>query len=129
MLLDLPYALRMLRKSRVLIAAGVLSLAIGIGAHAAIFSVVHVLMMNPLPYPQPERLGEIRLHSPGFSHRPGNTWITVMDLLSLTANDNKILLLTQAVNENWRCAYAHADTSISHIRNQGGKLEAVECRS
>ncbi|HTA71997.1 MAG TPA: ABC transporter permease [Bryobacteraceae bacterium] len=63
---DFRYAVRMLRKNLGLSAVIVLSLAIGIGANSAIFSVVHALLLRPLPYPEPERLANIWLHSPGI---------------------------------------------------------------
>src|ERR1700723_2822019 len=63
---DLQYALRMLRKNFMLTAVIVASLAIGIGANSAIFSVVDALLLRPLPYPQPNRLAALWLHSPAI---------------------------------------------------------------
>jgi predicted permease len=63
---DFRYAVRMLRKDLGLSMVIVLSLAIGIGANSAIFSVVDALLLRPLPYPEPERLANIWLHSPGI---------------------------------------------------------------
>ena len=63
---DFRYALRMLRKNLLLTAVIVVSLAIGIGANSAIFSVVDALLLRPLPYPQPDRLAAVWLHSPAI---------------------------------------------------------------
>ena len=63
---DLRYALRMLRKHSLLTAVIVASLAIGIGANSAIFSVVDALLLRPLPYPHPDRLAAVWLHSPAI---------------------------------------------------------------
>src|SRR5580692_11778275 len=63
---DFRFGFRTLFKSPGLTLVIVLSLAIGIGANTAIFSVVNALLLKPLPYPNPDRLAVLWLRSPGL---------------------------------------------------------------
>ena len=64
---DIRYALRAMRGSPGLTLVIVTSLAIGIGANTAMFTVINALLLKPLPYPDPERLAVIWIRNPGIS--------------------------------------------------------------
>jgi predicted permease len=87
---DLKYALRQLRRNPGFTVTVLLTLSVAIGANTAVFSMIDALLLRPLPYPQPERVGSLLTRYDGVatdgttidggnSSANGETWQLIHD--------------------------------------------------
>ncbi len=98
---DLRYGIRQLRRNPGFTAVAALTLALGIGANTAIFSVVDSVMLAPLPYSQPDRLVVVWESTPHFSH----VWISYPNFRDWQRNAHSFRQIV---------AYASADSDLTN---------------
>jgi putative ABC transport system permease protein len=78
---DLKYALRMLKKNPAFTGVAILTLAVGIGANSAIFSVLNSVLLRPLPYQNPGQL--VRVYSEFPTMKLQKFWLSAPELLDI----------------------------------------------
>jgi putative ABC transport system permease protein len=99
---DLRYSVRLLRRSRLLTASVVLTLALGIGANSLVFSVVRAVMLRPLDYERPDEL--VQLWESGKGAEAGTDWVSFPNFRDWQR---------QAQSFTGMAAYAYNATTVS----------------
>lgn len=108
---DLRFALRQLRRRPGFAAVVVATLGLGIGANAAIFSVVDGVLLSPLPYPEPDRLMRVYSQFPGLGF--DRFWVSAPEYLELA---------------RWNRSFSHLGAYARGAANVGGSERPVRAR-
>src|SRR5229473_1462508 len=120
---DLRYALRTLRKNMMLTLVIVASLGIGIGANSAIFSVVDALLLRPLPYPEPDRLAAVWLHSPGIGIL--RDWPSPGEFLDVQKENHSFEQMALAQSRTFTLTGREQPERVDGVRTQSGLLKML----
>jgi predicted permease len=94
---DVRYGLRILSKSSSFAAVAILTLGLGIGANTALFSVVNGVLLNPLPFPNPERLQAVYARTSAF----GESSISYPNFLDWRKDNTSFLSLSAFRSEDY----------------------------
>ena len=120
---DLRYALRVLRKNGLLTLVIVVSLGIGIGANSAIFSVVDALLLRPLPYPHPDQLAAVWLHSPAIGIL--RDWPSPGEYLDVQRENHSFEEMALAQSRVFVLTGRQQPERVSGVRAQSSLLEML----
>ena len=109
LLQDIRYAIRILRKSPAFTAIAILTLAIGIGANTALFSIVNGVLLNPLPYPHPEQLVAVYADSPETSQG----YVTYLNFLDWQRMNRSFSSITMYRNQDYNFSTSGPSERVS----------------
>ncbi len=124
---DLAHALRSLGRSPGLAASVILSLAIGIGANAAVFSVASALLLRPLPYADAERLVILWNRSPGLGI--AEDWFSTAQYFDIRTSHPGFEELALANGANYNLTGDGAPERVGTIRASANLLPMLGARA
>jgi predicted permease len=117
---DLRYAFRALAKNRGFAIAAILSLAIGIGANTAIFSVANALLLSPLPYRDPQRLVILWNRSPGLNIM--QDWFSTAQYFDIKSGHDGFEQVAIAIGANYNLTGTGEPERVGIIRASSNML-------
>jgi len=127
LLKDLRHAFRVLIAARVFTMAALLSLAIGIGANTAIFSIVDGLLLHPLPYADAERLVILWNSSPGLNIT--EDWFSTAQYFDIKNSHHGFEQLAIAIGGNYNLTGAGEPERVGTIRVSSSLLSLLGQRT
>ncbi len=126
-LLDLRYSLRTLWKTPTFAVAALLSLAIGIGATAAVFSIANALLLRPLPYQDPERLVILWNRSPGLGIT--EDWFSTAQYFDIKTGHRGLEQVAIAIGGNYNLTGKGEPERVGTIRVSSNLLPMLGMRA
>jgi macrolide transport system ATP-binding/permease protein len=109
---DLRYAARQLRKHPGFTVTALLTLGLGIGANAAIFTLIHATLLQDLPVPHPEQLMRV-----GDGHRGGISWFTTQmydQLRKNTPEFQELAAMQASLDNSWLTLHRQGVDELPH---------------
>jgi hypothetical protein len=126
---DLKYGIRVLRRTPVFTTTAIVTLALAIGANTAVFSLVDAILIKPLPYPEPDRLGyvvaPIRTTEGEYvvdSHN-GTTWERLRD--DVPAIDAAVTRASSGRSQQVNLVVGDSAASVRHARVGSGYFRVL----
>ncbi len=117
LLADLQYAVRILRKTPVFTLAAIATLALGVGANTAIFSVINAVLLQPLPYPQPERL--VTVWETDIRHPEEQEIVSAPNFLDWQSQNNVFELMAAYEQQSYNLAGQSEPEQVPGMRVSG----------
>ncbi len=121
---DLRYAIRQLRKSPAFAITAILTLALGIGATTAIFTVVEGVLLRPLPYKDPSRLVVLGDHLTGIDMQD-DTSVTAPDVIAYARDTKAFINLGGYRNTGYELSGSVAPVDVNATQITSGVLPTL----